>query len=60
MTYAIQMYVIDKAGPVFVSVYLPLQTLLVAIIEAVALGEKFYLGGWVSSIITTTSTTIQF
>ena len=48
MTYAIQIYVIDKAGPVFVSVYLPLQTLLVAIIEAVALGEKFYLGGWVS------------
>lgn len=60
MTYAIQIYVIDKAGPVFVSVYLPLQTMLVAIIEAVDLGEKFYLGGWVSSIITTTSTTIQF
>ena len=45
MTYAIQIYVIDKAGPVFVSVYLPLQTLLAAIIEAVILGEEFYLGG---------------
>ena len=45
MTYVIQIYVIDKAGPLFVSVYLPLQTLLVAIIEAIALGEEFYLGG---------------
>uniref|UniRef100_A0A7N2M0D9 WAT1-related protein n=1 Tax=Quercus lobata TaxID=97700 RepID=A0A7N2M0D9_QUELO len=51
MTYAIQMYVIDKAGPVFVSVYLPLQTLLVAIIEAVALGEKFYLGGIIGAVL---------
>ena len=45
MTYAIQIWVIEKAGPVFVSVYLPLQTLLVAVIESVALGEEFYLGG---------------
>nr|POE75840.1 protein walls are thin 1 [Quercus suber] len=51
MTYAIQMYVIDKAGPVFVSVYLPLQTMLVAIIEAVALGEKFYLGGIIGAVL---------
>ncbi|XP_030923271.1 protein WALLS ARE THIN 1-like [Quercus lobata] len=50
MTYAIQIYVIDKAGPVFVSVYLPLQTLLVAIIEAVVLGEEFYLGGIIGAV----------
>ncbi|KAM3708894.1 hypothetical protein ACB098_02G132200 [Castanea mollissima] len=50
MTYAIQIYVIDKAGPLFVSVYLPLQTLLVAIIEAIALGQEFYLGGIIGAI----------
>ncbi|XP_023888806.1 protein WALLS ARE THIN 1 [Quercus suber] len=50
MTYAIQIYVIDKAGPLFVSVYLPLQTLLVAIIEAIALDEEFYLGGIIGAI----------
>ncbi|XP_075655934.1 protein WALLS ARE THIN 1-like isoform X1 [Castanea sativa] len=50
MTYAIQIYVIDKAGPLFVSVYLPLQTLLVAIIEAIPLGQEFYLGGIIGAI----------
>ncbi|XP_050292285.1 protein WALLS ARE THIN 1-like isoform X2 [Quercus robur] len=54
MTYAIQIYVIDKAGPLFVSVYLPLQTLLVAIIEAIALGEEFYLGGIIGAIFIVT------
>ncbi|GMY12151.1 protein WALLS ARE THIN 1-like [Fagus crenata] len=51
MTYAIQIWVIDKAGPVFVSVYLPLQTLLVAVIESVALGEEFYLGGIIGAVL---------
>nr|XP_023876933.1 WAT1-related protein At3g53210-like [Quercus suber] len=55
MTYAIQIYVIDKAGSLFVSVlYLPLQTLLVAIIEAVALGKEFYLGGIIGAIFIVT------
>ncbi|KAK4585202.1 hypothetical protein RGQ29_022743 [Quercus rubra] len=54
MTYVIQIYVIDKAGPLFVSVYLPLQTLLVAIIEAIALGEEFYLGGIIGAIFIVT------
>ena len=45
MTYATQIYVIDKAGPVFVSMYLSQQILLLVIIKAVALGEEFYLGG---------------
>jgi len=45
MTYATQIYVIDKAGPMFVSMYLSQQILLLVIIKAVALGEEFYLGG---------------
>ena len=45
MTYATQIYVIDKAGPMFVSMYLSQQFLLLVIIKAVSLGEEFYLGG---------------
>jgi len=45
MTYATQIYVIAKAGPVFVSMYLSKQILLLVIMKAVALGEEFYLGG---------------
>lgn len=43
--FAIQIWVIDKGGPVFFSLYLPLQTLLVAIMATLILGEEFYLGG---------------
>ncbi|MCH99322.1 auxin-induced 5NG4-like protein, partial [Trifolium medium] len=32
-------------GPVFVAVYQPVQTLVVAIMASLALGEEFYLGG---------------
>lgn len=45
MAFAIQIWVIEKGGPVFVSVYLPLQTLLVALMASVILGEQFYMGG---------------
>lgn len=50
LSFAAQTWVIDRAGPVFVSVYLPVQTLLVAVMASVVLGEEFYLGGWVSSL----------
>lgn len=43
--FAIQIWVINKGGPVFFSMYLPLQTLLVAIMATLLLGEEFYLGG---------------
>jgi hypothetical protein len=49
LAFAVQTWVIDRAGPVFASVYLPVQTLLVAVMASVVLGEEFYLGGWVSS-----------
>lgn len=49
LAFAVQTWVIDKAGPVFASVYLPVQTLIVAVMASVVLGEEFYLGGWVSS-----------
>ena len=46
--FAIQIWVIQRGGPVFVSGYLPLQTMLVAVMASIALSEEFYLGGWVS------------
>ncbi|XP_022752151.1 WAT1-related protein At3g53210 [Durio zibethinus] len=45
MVFAIQIYVVDRGGPLFVSMYLPLQTLLAAVTATVTLGEEFYLGG---------------
>lgn len=47
MGFAVQTWVVDRAGPVFVSVYLPVQTLLVAVMASVVSGEEFYLGGCV-------------
>lgn len=46
MVFAIQIYVVDRGGPLFVSAYLPLQTLLAALLATFALGEHFYLGGY--------------
>lgn len=45
MVFAIQIYVVDRAGPLFVSMYLPVQTLVAAIMSTLILGEAFYLGG---------------
>ncbi|PPD93537.1 hypothetical protein GOBAR_DD09517 [Gossypium barbadense] len=44
MVFAIQIYVVNRGGPLSVSMYLPLQTLLAALIAVVTLGEEFYLG----------------
>ncbi|KAG4179282.1 hypothetical protein ERO13_A10G097200v2 [Gossypium hirsutum] len=51
MVFAIQIYVVDRGGPLFVSMYLPLQTLLAALIATVTLGEEFYLGGVVGAAL---------
>ncbi|KAG8659972.1 protein WALLS ARE THIN 1 isoform X2 [Manihot esculenta] len=49
--FAIQIWVIQRGGPVFVSGYLPLQTMLVAIMASIALGEEFYLGGLIGATL---------
>ena len=51
MVFAIQIYVVERGGPLLVSAYLPLQTLVAAVLATFALGEHFYLGGYVYSII---------
>ncbi|KAJ8764458.1 hypothetical protein K2173_006198 [Erythroxylum novogranatense] len=49
--FTIQIWVIQKGGPVFVSGYLPMQTMLVAIMASVALGEEFHLGGIMGAVL---------
>ncbi|KAI9165380.1 hypothetical protein LWI28_013033 [Acer negundo] len=51
MAFAIQIWVIDRGGPVFVSAYLPVQTMLVAVMATIALGEEFYLGGIIGALL---------
>ncbi|KAJ7944220.1 WAT1-related protein [Quillaja saponaria] len=48
---ATQTWAIGKGGPVFVSVYQPVQTLLVAIMASIVLGEEFYLGGIIGAVL---------
>ncbi|CAN1122099.1 Protein WALLS ARE THIN 1 [Linum perenne] len=49
--FGIQIWVIQRGGPVFVSGYLPLQTMLVAVMASIALGEEFHLGGMIGAIL---------
>ncbi|XP_030513806.2 protein WALLS ARE THIN 1-like [Rhodamnia argentea] len=51
IAFAVQIWCIDKGGPVFVAVYQPVQTLVVAIMASIALGEEFYLGGIIGAVL---------
>ncbi|PON71528.1 Plant-drug/metabolite exporter [Parasponia andersonii] len=51
MAFAIQIWVTDKSGPVFVPLYMPLQTLLVAILASIVLGEEFHLGSIIGAVL---------
>ncbi|CAL9774003.1 unnamed protein product [Musa acuminata subsp. burmannicoides] len=50
IAFAVQIWCIDRGGPVFVAVYQPVQTLVVAIMASIALGEEFYLGGIIGAV----------
>ncbi|XP_039137563.1 protein WALLS ARE THIN 1-like [Dioscorea cayenensis subsp. rotundata] len=50
IAFAVQIWCIDRGGPVFVAVYQPVQTLVVAIVASIALGEEFYLGGILGAV----------
>ncbi|GAB2291816.1 WD repeat-containing protein wat1 [Dionaea muscipula] len=51
IAFAIQIWCIDRGGPVFVAVYQPVQTLVVALMASIALGEEFHLGGIIGAIL---------
>ncbi|OEL22564.1 hypothetical protein BAE44_0016415 [Dichanthelium oligosanthes] len=42
---------INKGGPLFVSVFQPLQTVMVAIMAAIFLGDKLYTGGGIGAVV---------
>ncbi|KAK1433618.1 hypothetical protein QVD17_10531 [Tagetes erecta] len=51
IAFAVQIWCIQKGGPVFVALYQPVQTLVVALMASVALGEEFYLGGIIGAVL---------
>lgn len=51
VAFAVQIWCIDRGGPVFVAVYQPVQTLVVAIMASLTLGERFYLGGIIGAVL---------
>ncbi|KAK6130990.1 hypothetical protein DH2020_035263 [Rehmannia glutinosa] len=51
IAFAVQIWCIDRGGPVFVAVYQPVQTLVVAIMTSFLLGEEFYLGGIIGAVL---------
>ncbi|KAL3372183.1 hypothetical protein AABB24_008631 [Solanum stoloniferum] len=51
IAFAVQIWCIDRGGPVFVAVYQPVQTLVVALMASFALGEEFYLGGIIGAVL---------
>ncbi|KAL6522016.1 WD repeat-containing protein wat1 [Orobanche minor] len=51
ITFAVQIWCIARGGLVFVAVYQPVQTLVVAIMASILLGEEFYLGGIIGAVL---------
>ncbi|KAF3785387.1 Auxin-induced protein 5NG4 [Nymphaea thermarum] len=49
--FSIQTWCIDKGGPVFVAVYQPVQTVAVAFMATIILGDQLYSGGIVGAIL---------
>ncbi|KAF7834598.1 WAT1-related protein [Senna tora] len=48
---SVQTWCIHKSGPVFVAVFQPLQTLLVAVMAALIFGDQLYSGGVMGAIL---------
>ncbi|KAJ8772783.1 hypothetical protein K2173_027960 [Erythroxylum novogranatense] len=51
IAFAVQIWCIDRGGPVFVAVYQPVQTFIVSFMASFALGEEFYLGGIIGAVM---------
>ncbi|KAE9588241.1 putative EamA domain-containing protein [Lupinus albus] len=48
---SLQTWCIQKGGPVFVAVFQPMQTILVAVMAALILGDQLYSGGIIGAIL---------
>ncbi|XP_057487535.1 WAT1-related protein At3g18200 [Actinidia eriantha] len=47
----LQTWCIDKGGPVFVSIFQPVQTVLVAVMSFAILGDRLYSGGIIGAVL---------
>ena len=45
LAWSLKIWCINKGGPLFVAVFQPLQTVMVAILAAIFLGDQLYTGG---------------
>ncbi|KAG6524243.1 hypothetical protein ZIOFF_014149 [Zingiber officinale] len=51
ISFSLQIWCIDRGGPLFVAVFQPVQTVVVAIMATAILGDELYLGGIIGSIL---------
>ncbi|KAG9449012.1 hypothetical protein H6P81_008977 [Aristolochia fimbriata] len=51
ISFSLQTWCIDKGGPLFVAVFQPVQTVLVAIMASLILGDQLYSGGMIGAIL---------
>ncbi|RVX18028.1 WAT1-related protein [Vitis vinifera] len=51
IVFSLQTWCIQKGGPVFVAVFQPMQTLLVAVMASLILGDQLYLGGIIGAAL---------
>ncbi|KAK1298087.1 hypothetical protein QJS10_CPB14g00265 [Acorus calamus] len=51
ISFCLQIWCIDRGGPLFVAVFQPVQTVLVAIMASLILGDQLYSGGIIGAII---------
>ncbi|KAG1330583.1 WAT1-related protein [Cocos nucifera] len=51
VAFSLQIWCIDRGGPLFAAVFQPVQTVMVAIMAAVIFGDQLYSGGIIGSIL---------
>ncbi|RLN12517.1 hypothetical protein C2845_PM09G11970 [Panicum miliaceum] len=51
LAWYVMIWCISKGGPLFVSAFQPLQTVMVAILAAIFLGDRLYIGGVIGAVI---------
>ncbi|TVU11216.1 hypothetical protein EJB05_44789, partial [Eragrostis curvula] len=51
LAWSLKIWCINKGGPLFVAVFQPLQTVMVAIMAAIFLGDQLYTGGLMGAVI---------
>uniref|UniRef100_A0A453DS30 WAT1-related protein n=1 Tax=Aegilops tauschii subsp. strangulata TaxID=200361 RepID=A0A453DS30_AEGTS len=51
VAFALQIWCIDRGGPLFTAVFQPVQTVAVAVMAAVILGDQLYTGGIIGAVL---------